>query len=298
MLERALDIVYPFDLVATLRPLWRGVSGPCSRFGTDEVWRATRNPEGPVTLRIQRTSSGVRAQAWGEGAEWSLEQLPEFLGSGDDPDSFRPDHPRLKDAERRTRGMRICRTFDVFEVLIPTIVEQKVTGREARRSWKSLVAAVGEPAPGPAPLYLPPTPEVLADLPYFEFHPHGIEQKRALTIKEVCKRADKVREVADMDSPSAARRLMAFRGIGPWTTALVLQIALGDADAVPVGDFHFPDQVAWALADEPRANDDRMLELLAPYRGHRGRVIRILDAAGIRAPKFGPRVRIRNVAAI
>lgn len=249
-------------------------------------------------MRIKRTSDGVTATAWGDGARWSLDRLPQLLGSDDNPESFRPLHPSLKDAERRTRGLRMCKTGDVFEALIPTIVEQKVTGREARSGWRSLVRAVGESAPGPAPLFLPPEPEVLAELPYFEFHPHGIERKRADAIKAVCKRASKVREVAEMSPEDAARRLRCFDGIGPWTTALVLQIALGDPDAVVIGDFHFPNQVAWALADEPRATDERMLQLLAPYQGHRGRVVRILDAAGIRAPKFGPRVRIRTIASL
>jgi 3-methyladenine DNA glycosylase/8-oxoguanine DNA glycosylase len=298
MLERTLAVSHPLDLGATLRPLWRGNNGPCSLFSEREVWRATRTSEGPVTLRVKRTNDGVTAMAWGVGAQWSLQQLPQLLGADDDLGSFRPEHPCLKDAARRTRGLRMCKTLDVFEALIPTILEQKVTGREARSSWRSLVRAHGEPAPGPAPLLLPPTPEILADLPYFEFHPHGIEQKRAVAIKEVCRRASKIREVAHMDSDAAARRLQAFKGIGPWTTGLILQIVLGDPDAVVLGDYHFPNQVAWALGDEPRGTDERMLELLAPYKGHRGRVVRILDAAGIRAPKFGPRARIRNIAAI
>ena len=66
--------------------------------------------------------------------------------------------------------------------------------------------------------------------------------------------------------------------------------ALGDPDAVSVGDFHLPNVVAFALAGEPRADDARMLELLEPWRGHRARVIRLLEASGIQAPKYGPRL--------
>jgi hypothetical protein len=39
-----------------------------------------------------------------------------------------------------------------------------------------------------------------------------------------------------------------------------------------------------------------MLELLEPYRGHRGRVLRLLFAAGIEAPRYGPRLPLRSVA--
>ena len=86
-----------------------------------------------------------------------------------------------------------------------------------------------------------------------------------------------------------------MHGIGPWTVAEVARIALGDADAVSVGDFHVPNIVAWALAREPRGSDERMLELLEPYRPHRGRVQRLLETSGIRAPAFGPRMEPRAI---
>jgi 3-methyladenine DNA glycosylase/8-oxoguanine DNA glycosylase len=71
--------------------------------------------------------------------------------------------------------------------------------------------------------------------------------------------------------------------------------AMGDPDAVPVGDYHLPSMVAWSLAGEPRADDARMLELLEPYRGHRGRVIRLLVAGGSAAPRRGPRMPFRHM---
>ncbi len=296
--ERTLKIPHPLDLRLTLGPLAHGTADPCIRSSQQIVWRAARTPEGPVCQSIKRTAEGVEATAWGHGAAWSLEQLPELLGAADDPEDFKPEDRCLRNAARRAPGLRMCRSRNIFEILIPTILEQLVTGEEARRSWRSLVKAYGEPAPGPASLWLPPSPERLAALPYFDFHPHGIERKRATAIKEACKRATQMQEAAGMDSDSAARRLLACPGIGPWTTAIVLQVALGDPDAVVVGDFHLPNVVAWALAGEARATDARMLELLAPYRGHRGRAVRLIGAAGIWAPKFGPRARICHIAAI
>jgi 3-methyladenine DNA glycosylase/8-oxoguanine DNA glycosylase len=96
-----------------------------------------------------------------------------------------------------------------------------------------------------------------------------------------------------MDAEAANRRLRAFPGLGPWTAAGVAAVALGDPDAVPVGDFHIPHMVSWALAREPRGDDQRMLELLEPYRGHRGRVVRLLMLAGVTAPRYGPRMPLR-----
>jgi len=64
---------------------------------------------------------------------------------------------------------------------------------------------------------------------------------------------------------------------------------------VSVGDFHVPNIVAWALAREPRGSDERMLELLEPYRPHRGRVQLLLERGGIRPPAFGPRMEPRAI---
>jgi 3-methyladenine DNA glycosylase/8-oxoguanine DNA glycosylase len=101
-----------------------------------------------------------------------------------------------------------------------------------------------------------------------------------------------------MPPDAARRRLESLPGVGPWTAAEVALRALGDVDAVSVGDYHLPNLVAFALAGEPRADDARMLELLEPYRGQRARVIRLLETSGIGAPRYGPRMAPREIAAI
>ena len=101
-----------------------------------------------------------------------------------------------------------------------------------------------------------------------------------------------------MSPADAERRLRAIPGIGAWTAAEVRRVALGDPDAVSVGDYHLPNLVSWALAGEPRGDDERMLELLEPYRGQRGRVQRLLELSGMRAPRYGPRTPLRSIASI
>jgi hypothetical protein len=93
--------------------------------------------------------------------------------------------------------------------------------------------------------------------------------------------------------PRADRRLRSIRGIGPWTSAEVRQRACGDADAVSVGDYHLPAQVGWVLAGKP-ADDDGMLELLAPYRGQRHRAARLIELSGLGPPRRGPRLPVRD----
>jgi 3-methyladenine DNA glycosylase/8-oxoguanine DNA glycosylase len=267
------------------------------KIAENEIVRATRSPAGAATMRLRLDGEACEAEAWGPGADWCLENLGELLGRRDDPSGFECAHPLVHDLARKMGGMRFCSSHAVLELLVPTILEQKVTGTEALRSFRALVRRYGEPAPGPFGLLLQPGAATLADLPYTEFHPLGIERKRADTIRRVARRAGRLETLYADHGADAQRLLMTIPGIGPWTSAIVAQAAWGDPDAVIVGDFHFPNIVAWALAREPRASDERMLQLLEPFRGHRGRAVRLLVHSGIRAPKFGPRHRIRDFAA-
>ncbi|MDQ2923561.1 MAG: DNA-3-methyladenine glycosylase 2 family protein, partial [Candidatus Dormibacteraeota bacterium] len=204
-------------------------------------------------------------------------------------------HPLIADLHRRNPGLRLPTTTAVFEALVPTVLEQKVTTIEARAGYRALVDALGEPAPGPVRLKLPPSAEVLARTPYWVFHRFGIERRRAVVIIEAARSAKRLEEITAMGLSSAYRRLEAFPGVGPWTAAKVASVALGDPDAVPVGDYHLPHTVGYALEGTPRSTDERMLELLDKYRGHRARVIRLLIMAGIGAPRFGPRKPLRDI---
>ena len=112
------------------------------------------------------------------------------------------------------------------------------------------------------------------------------------------RRASWFEAIVELPLPEAYGRLTAVPGIGPWTAAEVGVRALGDPDAVSVGDFHLPNLVAYALAGEPRGDDARMLELLEPYRGQRARVMRLLELSGIRPPRYGPRLSPRRIEAI
>ncbi len=238
-------------------------------------------------------------RAWGPGAAWAIEAFPSLVGADDDEAGFAPHHPVVAELRRRLAGLRLCRTAAVAEALVPSIIEQKVVGLEARRSYVALVRALGEPAPGPGPgLLLPPSPEVLARTPAHAFHRFGIERRRADAVRLSASYAHRLDEAAGLPRPEAYARMTALPGVGPWTAAEVGMVALGDPDAVSVGDYHLPNHVAYALAGEPRADDARMLELLEPYRGHRGRVVRLIMAGGPAPPRYGPRLPLNPIAGL
>jgi 3-methyladenine DNA glycosylase/8-oxoguanine DNA glycosylase len=285
----------PIDLALTLAPLLRGSGDPTMRIAGTEVWRASRTPDGAVTVRFAPADGRIDVETWGPGSDWLLERAQEWCGALDDDPGFAPSHGIVRELWRRLPGLRIPRTGLVTERLIPVVLEQKVTGLEARRAYRRLANALAEPAPGPAALTLPPDPARISVLPYHAFHPFGVERRRAEVLRHVCARAAWLDAGIDLPVAEAEQRIGMLRGLGPWSVAEVARTALGDADAVSVGDFHVPNIVAWALAGEPRGTDERMLELLEPYRPHRGRVQRLLEASGIRAPAFGPRMEVRAI---
>jgi 3-methyladenine DNA glycosylase/8-oxoguanine DNA glycosylase len=246
-------------------------------------------------MRLERHNGTIDVQGWGAGAEWAVTNAPVLCGDADDDTGFVPAHPLIADLHRRIRGVRMLRTQAVFEALVPAVLTQQVTTEEAIASYRHVVNALGERAPGPYALRLPLPPSVFVDMPYWRFHRFGIERRRADIIKRAAMSAKRLEETIGMDMPSAYGRLLAFPGVGPWTAAKVAMVALGDADAVPVGDYHLPHSVGYALEGTARSTDERMLELLEPYRGHRARVIRLITAAGIGAPRFGPRKPLRNI---
>jgi 3-methyladenine DNA glycosylase/8-oxoguanine DNA glycosylase len=295
---RSIPMPFPIDLAKTLFPLCRGTGDPTMRVGFADAFRAMRTPEGPATVHIRSIGYDILAEAWGRGAHWALDSVPGLIGALDDDTGFEPKHPVIDELWRHHRGAHITRTGAVMHTLIPAILEQKVTGLEARRAYRSMVLATSEPAPGDVGLYLPPDPERLAETPYFTFHPWGVERRRAETIRTVCARASRLEEATSLPVDQVNARLLAMPGVGPWTVAEVARTALGDADAISVGDFHLPNVVCWALAREPRGTDERMLELLEPYRGHRGRVQVLLEAGRISAPAYGPRMEVQSIERI
>lgn len=284
----------PLDLKATFGAMTMKAVGRIPA-APGEAWWTAPTPDGPATLHATQHGADVRGEAWGPGSAWVLERLPQLIGAHDDPAAFRPGPGILSELHRRNQGLRLGRTGLVFAALVPTILGQRVTTVSAERSYRALVRAHGTPAPGPLDAWVAPPAEVVAQLSYEDFHVMGVERSRAVIIIETARRARRLEETTTMDLEAANRRLTAVRGIGPWTAAQVAGSALGDTDAVPTGDFHLPNMVAWALAGEPRGDDERMLELLEPYRGHRRRVLVLLKGAGIHAPKYGPKNAVRDI---
>ena len=287
---------YGLDVLGVLAPLRRGRGDPTWHSDGGAVWRTGGTPDGAVTTRLHRRADGtVVLDAWGPGSSWACEGLPALLGAGDDPAAFVAHHPLIADAHRRRPGMRFCATGRVWDVLVPAVLEQKVTGVEARRSWRELCLRFGDPAPGPVPVRMrvPPTPAQIRAVPDWEWHRAGVDHKRRAVILTCAVVAHRLENACTLGGEAGRELLRRVPGIGVWTAAEVAQRAWGDPDAVSVGDLHVHDLVGWALLGRP-IDDAEMLAVLAPYAPQRGRAVRYVELSGFRKPRFGPRFSPRD----
>lgn len=255
--------------------------------------RALRTPDGPVTLVVHPLTDGtIAATAQGSGADWALDRLPQMLGADDDPTGFEPPEP-LRAAHRRQQHWRLGRTGLIWESLAPTIIEQKVTGQEAFTAFRRMVRRYGEPAPGDLGLYLQPTPEQVRAIPSWEWLKLPVDGGRSRPLVTAAKAADALQRGADLGIETFDARLRSLPGIGVWTSAEVTSRALGNADAVSFGDYHVAKNVTFALTG--RTGDDaEMAELLEPYRPHRHRIQRLVEATGLGPERRGARMAPRR----
>jgi hypothetical protein len=279
----------PVDLHRTLGPIRHGAGDPAVHFAADgTVWWATRTPRGTGTLALRPAPGGVTASAWGTGAEWLIDRVPVLLGASDDWGGLDLSaYPGLAEVAHRHPGVRLPSTGRVVEAAVAAAIEQRVTGQEARRSWRGLLNRFGSQAPGPmASLRVPPDAATLLDITTWDWHRLGVEAARQRPIRAIATVGERLEQ---SNADNLLTRLQSLPGIGPWTAAETAQRAVGHPDAVSVGDYHTHDVVVFALTGRPRGDDAEMLELLSPWAGQRQRVVRLIELSGVAKPRFGPR---------
>ena len=244
------------DPTETLSVYRYGRFDPTTVLDRGEFWRATFTPDGPGTVHLDWRSGELRAEAWGDGGRWLLATVPALVGDHDPGFVFTAADPIVLRAQRNHPDVRFGASGTLYH----------------------------------GPLLLPPEPSALVGHPSWWFHQLGVETKRSEALRTVARHADKLFGWALLPKP--AERLALLPGVGEWTIGSVLPHALGDPDAVAVGDFHLKNVINFAFTGRARGTDAEMLGLLQPYAGQRGRVVRLLLLDGHRAPKFGPRQRV------
>jgi 3-methyladenine DNA glycosylase/8-oxoguanine DNA glycosylase len=287
------------DLRATLKPIGVYSRDPTTRWTMSSFAKAVLTPDGPGTMLLSWDGRGVTAaEAWGSGADWLLDRAPHWVGLRDDPEGFDPTiHPRIAEMAHRHPGIRLAAAGVIWQELLLVLLGQRVTTEEAVKSWARMVYAWGDPAPGPLELRLPPTPSTVASATYMDLHRFNVERRRADAILLAARRANRLEEAATMPAAEARVRLSALPGLGPWTATSVITSSHGDPDTIVLRDYGLPTMVNHAFTGDARrvladeGGDEIMCRHLAPWTGHRQRIVRLLFTAGVSAPRRGPRMR-------
>ena len=291
----------PVSLGPTLRTLRHGPRDPSVRIRDAEAWLTLRTVTGPATVHLHARNGEIHVASWGPGRGEALDVAPALVGARDDLTGWEPRRLHaVAELDRLNPGVRFVATGQVLATAVPTVLEQKVQSREAHEAWLRMMFSWGEAAPGPEggpQLRLRPAPRRLAAERYPAYHRFGIERRRAEVVRGLADRHQRAEEAAALGTAGGRARLEAFAGVGGWTSAKVAAVAWADADAVAVGDYHLPEIVVYALTGRRGGDDDAMLELLEPFRPHRGRAARLLKMSGLGPPRRAPRARLRDFRA-
>lgn len=261
---------YDLGLSTLLQRL--GSYDPTCRWNPQVLVKAFWTPQGPCTLALRQQGEQIEVETVGDGSAWCQSWLPRMFTF--QPQELDPACPRrdIRQLSRELAGLRIGPVAWTFDVAIAYVLQQRVAFRDAARSFGRLVHDHSSPAPGPLSLRLPLSPQQWLKLGGDRIQQAGVDPKRARTLLRV----------ARLGLEFGPDQLARLPGIGPWTQQSVAGYGFGDPDAVPIGDLHLPRVVGQFLAGEPGADDERMVELLEPYRGLRFRVIQWIMASSQR----------------
>jgi 3-methyladenine DNA glycosylase/8-oxoguanine DNA glycosylase len=256
------------------------------RVRTGLVRRLEPGPAGPAVLEARSDGRCITCEVWGspstppEAVESLLHAALAWAGCTDDLTGYAAcvdAHPVVAELHRRLGPHRLSQIPRVGEAFGRSVLGQLVQGLEARRSATQLAALLG--IDGPSGLWTWPSAQAIGGADAAALRRCGISLKMARALHggavEDRRLAALVGDWSRLDA-----RLRALPGVGVWTSGET-RVLLGDADAVSVGDYHLPSVIGTALSGEHRRRtewtDAEMLELLAPFAGHRGRVMRLVE---------------------
>lgn len=172
---------------------------------------------------------------------------------------------------RQHPGIRIPGTVSPFELAVRAILGQQISVGAARTLSSRVAATWGTSLDA----------ESTAEFSHSFPEPHDLREARLEDVGTSPLRADAVRALAEAveggriqlrrsadDLPETEAALLKIRGIGPWTAAYIMVRALGDRDAIPVGDLGL--RQALAPADEPLTSRElaARAELWRPWRAY------------------------------
>jgi 3-methyladenine DNA glycosylase/8-oxoguanine DNA glycosylase len=278
--------IFPVHFSRTFSMQSLGPYDPTAESAADLFRKAFFYRGEPAALEFRRDQEGLLVTAYAPEAEALLEETLAGLSQDDRYRSFATVDGGIWRLHRSQPGLRLLRFPWLYEMTCSAILQQRIRTVDAMRDWRHITQRWGVPAP--LGLRAFPSAEILARVAQFELQALDIDAQRARTLLRFAQESRFVPLKTALRFAELRERLIRIPGVGPWTTESVLGYGAGDADAAIPGDLHLPHLICYALAGEIPGSDERMMELLEPFRGHRFRIIRLIYASGIAVPRSTP----------
>ncbi len=181
--------------------------------------------------------------------------------------------PWLNPLVTRMRGVKPPRYPSLWEACANAIVFQQVSLRAASTIMQRMVLALGQSvvAAGlPTPCFTFPSPETFLSAKDELLRATGLSANKIATLRRVAEALnsgildEKTLEI--LPSPEAAADLRQFKGIGPWTAAVILLRGLGRLDVFPANDTSVASNIALVAGLAP-FDTQAVMSALGPQRG-------------------------------
>jgi len=157
-----------------------------------------------------------------------------------------------------------------YALLASLVVHQLISLQAAASIWRRLEAYLGDV-----------TAQNMLAAPEIELRACGLSRPKIAHMRSI---AEAIRgpldlsELADIPLDAARRKLLAVKGVGPWTADLVALYALGGMDAFPAGDVGLMESYKRLSKAEIRLNSAAFTRLAENWRPHRGVAAHLLWA--------------------
>ncbi|MCB1033137.1 MAG: DNA-3-methyladenine glycosylase 2 family protein [Acidobacteria bacterium] len=233
----------------------------------------------PARLALSFEKGGVRASIEGadlgdRAAVEAHRQVIRRLGLGWHSSSFERQvgqSEQLAPLVAGRRGLRVPLTGSPFDAVTWAIIGQQINLPFAFRLQRCLVELAGAPAGDD--LWAPPRAQEVAALSPAPLLNRQYSRRKAeylIGVAEAIVRGDLDLEALGRGSAVVLEeRLLALRGIGPWTARYIMMRGFGLHDCVPVGDAGLVKglQSFFKLAERPGPQEtEELMEAFRPYR--------------------------------
>lgn len=237
-----------------------------------------------VVVELGRGEAVVRLPS--AGGAWAAEahqRVRRMLGLTGDPLPFEgraarvPQIRRLLDGQR---GLTVPRTPDLDDACIWVIAGQQVSLASAFSIRRRLAERYGRPVQDGSGLLAPTPLARLAELEEADLVGVGFSRRKAEYLHALARASGSSQGGLDLKAlerspwpaltaPEIEQKLLAVRGLGPWSVNYLMMRGLGLADCVPVGDVALAESLKRFFDLDARPQGDAVrehMEVFAPDR--------------------------------